>query len=217
MDERVYAIYRIPIKEVSGNAYIVIKGKEAAIVDTGLPGYADEILKAVDSLNTKIFHIILTHYHIDHTGSLKDLKENTGAKVYIHENDAPYLSGKENFPLPSTIPSEVVKIYSAYRYVEPDVILRDGDNVFGFKVIHVPGHTPGSIVLYDGKVLFAGDNMSNSEGKIEGSPAMFDWDRELAKQSVKKLLELDFEMLMPGHGDPVLEKASALARNSIKF
>ncbi len=217
MAERIYSIYRVPIREVNGNAYIVVKGKEAAVIDTGLPGYSEEILKGAYSLDAKISHIILTHYHIDHTGSLKDLKEKTGAKVYIHEKDAPYLSGKEKFPLPSTVPSEAIKLYSAYRYVEPDFILEDGDKIFGFKVIHVPGHTPGSIVLYDGKTLFAGDNMSNMEGKIEGSPAMFDWNRELAKNSIKKLLELDFEMLMPGHGDPVLEGASDLARRSIKL
>ncbi|MDP8023566.1 MAG: MBL fold metallo-hydrolase [Nitrososphaeria archaeon] len=217
MAERVYAIYRIPIKEVSGNAYLVVRGKEAAVVDTGLPGYSDQILKSADSLDAKVSHIILTHYHIDHTGSLKDLKEKTGAKVFIHEKDAPYLSGKEKFPLPSTVPQEVIKLYSTYRHVEPDAILKDDDRVFGFRVIHVPGHTPGSIVLYDGRALFAGDNMNSREGKIEGSPAMFDWDRELAKKSVKKLLDLDFEMLMPGHGEPVLEKASELARNSIRL
>ena len=217
MTERLYSIYRIPIKEVNGNSYIVSRRNEAIVIDTGVPGHAEEIAKAAEEIGVKIIGIIVTHYHADHTGSLKDLKDLTGAKVYAHELDAVYIAGKEKPPLPQTVPKEVLNAYNYLKKVEPDYLLKDGDRVFGFKVIHVPGHTPGSIALYDGKVLFAGDNLNNREGKIEGTPAIFDWNNNLAKESVKKLLELDFEMLFPGHGEPILEKASELARSAIKL
>ncbi|PMP94905.1 MAG: hypothetical protein C0167_03595 [Nitrososphaera sp.] len=70
MAERVYGIHRIPIEQVNGNSYIVVSGGDVVIVDTGIPGNAERILKEADSLGSaRISAIILTHYHLDHSGS----------------------------------------------------------------------------------------------------------------------------------------------------
>lgn len=216
MHEAVYSIFRVPIESVDGNSYLVLRGKEAAIVDTGVPGSAGQILEAIRNVGSpRVSAIILTHYHMDHTGSAAELKEATGAKVYVHEADAPFVSGRERPPFPSTVPRDVVERYSRMRHVEPDALLKDGDVVFGFRVVHVPGHTPGSIALYDGRSLFAGDNMNVREGSIQGSPAPYDWNNEMAKESLRKLLSLDFDVLLPGHGQPIVGEAAEAARRAL--
>ncbi|MGC9116793.1 MAG: MBL fold metallo-hydrolase, partial [Conexivisphaera sp.] len=215
--ELVYGIYRIPIEQVNGNSYIVVRGNEALIVDTGTPGNAGRILKEVESLGgARVSAIVLTHYHLDHSGSAADLRAATGARVYVHEADAPFVSGRERPPLPPTVPRETLSAYSSMKPVEPDSLLRDGDVVLGFRVIHAPGHTPGSIVLHDGRALFAGDNINVRDGSIQGSPAPYDWDGAKARESLGKLLELDFDLLLPGHGPPVLGDAAEKARRSLR-
>ena len=214
--DRLYCIYRIPIEQVNGNSYVVVVGGEAAIVDTGIPGSADKILREIDAIGAKVSAIILTHYHLDHTGSAAELRAATGAKIYVHEADAPFVSGRERPPLPPTVPKETLEAYSRMRPVEPDVLLRDGDRIFGFRVVHVPGHTPGSIVLHDGRALFAGDNVNVRDGSIQGSPAPYDWDNARARESLRRILELEFDVLLPGHGPPVVGDASKRAREALK-
>ena len=216
MAELVHGIYRLPIEQVNGNSYIVVSGGDVIVVDTGIPGNAERILKEASSLGgARISAIILTHYHIDHSGSAADLRAVTGAKVYVHGADAPFVSGKERPPFPPTVSKETLSAYSYMKPVEPDVLLRDGDIVFGFRVIHVPGHTPGSIALHDGRVLFAGDNINVRDGAIQGSPAPYDWDNAKAKESLGRLLELEFDALLPGHGPPVVGRASEKVRMSL--
>ena len=75
--------------------------------------------------------IIVTHAHYDHVGSLKDLKDATGANIAAHKDEVPYLKGEEIFR-------------SEIEPVDVEIKLNDGDEVHGLKVIHSPGHTPGS-------------------------------------------------------------------------
>jgi len=217
MPESAYGIYRIPIERVNGNSYLVARGDEVIVVDTGIPGNAERIIGEVGALGPgrRISAIILTHYHIDHSGSAADIRAATGAKVYVHEADAPFVSGEQRPPLPPTVPKETLDAYSWMKPVRPDAILRDGDVVFGFRVVHVPGHTPGSIALHDGRSLFAGDNLNVRDGSIGGSPAPYDWDNSRAKESLRRLLGLEFDVLLPGHGPPVIGDASAKARKAL--
>lgn len=218
--EVVPGLYRIPVIETHGNIYILVRGGEVTIVDTGIPGKDGLVLEQLRSLGLKprdVKAIVLTHFHIDHSGSAEALRATTGAKVYIHEDDAPYLQGLRPPPLPPEAPRETVEAYKWFRPVKPDVLLKDGDTVAGLKVIHVPGHTPGSIALYDGRLLFAGDNLNFVEGKIQGPPPQFSANYRQAVQAVRsRLLTLDFDVLLPGHGEPVVGRASDRARQDLK-
>jgi len=207
-----FAVYRVPIEQVGGNSYLVFRGSEVVVVDTGTPGNGKRIVDEATNLGGKIKAIILTHYHIDHAGSAAEIKQSTGANLYVHEADAPYVSGKERPPLPSTASSEASRAYAGYRPVQPDGTLKEGDSLFGFRILHVPGHTPGSVALYDGRFLFSGDNMNFRDGRIVGTPVVYDWDREQAATSVRRLASLSFDVLLPGHGVPVVGSASERAR-----
>ena len=101
--------------------------------------------------------IVLTHCDIDHVGSVAELKRLTGARVAIHEIDAPVLAGERRSQKGGLI---MLALYRSLRFrrVTPDLRLRDGDSISGLQVMDVPGHTGGSIALVraDG-VVFSGD------------------------------------------------------------
>jgi glyoxylase-like metal-dependent hydrolase (beta-lactamase superfamily II) len=77
-------------------------------------------------------------------------------------------------------------------------------------VVHTPGHTLGSISLYDPvrRVLFVGDAVRFVEGKIEGPPERFTADMQQAIKSIQKISQLDFDVMLSGHGEPLKPNAS---------
>ena len=192
----------------------------ALIIDTGIPGKQQLVLDSLRSIGLRpsdVVGIVLTHFHIDHSGSADALRQAIGAKIYVHEADAPYLEGLQPPPLPPEAPREARDAYKWFKPVRPDGLLKEGDVIEGLRVIHVPGHTPGSIALYDGRNLFAGDNLNFREGRVQGPPREFSTDYRQAVESVKaKLLPLEYDVLLPGHGDPVVGGASARAREDLK-
>lgn len=205
------------IYEFSGvsNCYMVFN-KEIFLVDTGMPGRSNEIINYLEK-NLKrnpedVKTIVITHHHFDHTGSLDKLKKITGAKVAVHSVDAEYLSGEKSqagsaFMVPLVM---LMKLIYKIQPVKADIILKDGDLIGDYEVIHTPGHTPGSICLYnpDNKVIFVGDNLNYSKGKIRGPSSRLLPKPEQFKESMKKLGDLDIEVILTGHGPPVITDAN---------
>jgi glyoxylase-like metal-dependent hydrolase (beta-lactamase superfamily II) len=174
------------------SAYILVRGGEATIVDTGTGGSAAAIEASLAGIGldwSAVGHLVLTHHHGDHVGSVTEVMELAP--------DAVGYAGEED------IPSIVVP--------RPLVAVGDGDEVFGLQVITVPGHTAGSIALLDpaGSLLVAGDALVTMGGTPALADAQFTADMELAMQSVVKLGSYTFETLLAGHGEPILTGASA--------
>ncbi|MGA2310032.1 MAG: MBL fold metallo-hydrolase [Candidatus Bathyarchaeia archaeon] len=201
---------------VNANVYLIIDGGELAVVDTGMPKNAEKILDYVQRISqqsSNISRILLTHCHVDHVGSAFELKRLTNAKVGVHEEDADFVSGKKTLPSPKGFTGVLFKAMSPFfkfKPVEPDTILQENDKVGRLTVIHTPGHTPGSVSLYDPerKVLFVGDTIRFANGKISGPQERFTLDMQQALQSVKKISRLDFDLMLSGHGDPLKPNAS---------
>jgi len=200
----------------NANVYIVVNDNNLTIIDTGMPGQLGKILDYIKHLGKKpsdVTKIILTHCHVDHIGNAFELKKLTNAKLYVHEKDAPYVSGKEKMPSPKGLAGAAFKVASPFfkvKYVEPDILLKENDVVDGFVVIHNPGHTPGSISLYsvDKKILFVGDELRYMDGKIQGPPEQFTPDMDLAIKMMEKLTKIDYDIMLSGHGEPLKPKAS---------
>ncbi|MFN8620778.1 MAG: MBL fold metallo-hydrolase [Chloroflexota bacterium] len=174
------------------SAYVLVRGGEAAIVDTGTAGSADAIGASLAGVGLgwdAVGHVVLTHHHADHVGSAADVMERAP--------DAAAYAGAEDIPS-ITVPRTITPV-------------GDGDEVFGLRVITVPGHTAGSIAVLDpvGSLLVAGDAMVTLGGPLAVSPAQFTDDMDEAKQSVIKLGTYTFETLLVGHGDPIQGGASA--------
>lgn len=179
------------------SAYVVVRGNEAAVVDTGTPGSTPRIGETLTTLGVTlddVRHVILTHSHPDHIGSLPDvLGQAPSATPYAGEADIPNI----------TSPIDVAAV-------------GDGDDVFGLEVIATPGHTPGSISLLDTGIglLIAGDALNgNDDGTaITGPNEQFSADMSTATASVDKLAALEFEIAAFGHGQPVTQDADDLVR-----
>ena len=139
--------------------------------------------------------ILLTHGHFDHTGAVADLKEQTGAKVYIHS--------KDECMLDDTI-KNVAYLCPGYSYkpFTADVLVSDGDIIrldeIEFSVMHTPGHTAGSVVYFADNCMFAGDTI------FEGSAGRTDFysgDYIAQRNSLARLAALREDYIIyPGHG-----------------
>ena len=174
------------------SAYILVRDGEAAIVDTGQAGSADEIEAALTGLGLgwgAVGHIVVTHLHGDHGGSAAAAMELApDAAGYAGEADIPGI----------TVP-------------RPLTAVADGDRVFDLRIITTPGHTAGHIAVLDeiGGILVAGDALGTVGGTLAGSNPQFTADKAAAEASVAKLGALRFETLLVGHGDPIVSGASA--------
>jgi glyoxylase-like metal-dependent hydrolase (beta-lactamase superfamily II) len=174
------------------SAYVLVRGGEAAIVDTGLSGSADEIEASLGKVGldwSAVGHLILTHHHNDHQGSAPE--------VLGRAPDASGYAGAEDIPR-ITVP-------------RPLTAVGDGDDVFRLKIVTTPGHTAGSICVLDpaGGFIVAGDALRTDSGKPVLPRPDVTADMEEAKRSVVKLGNLAFETLLVGHGDPLVGGAAA--------
>ncbi len=200
------------------NVYLVINNGELAVVDCGTQGNAQKITDYIEKVGYRpadVKTIILTHFHMDHMGSAKELKDLTNAKVAVHEEDARYVSGEEPMPSPKNIR---FRTSLSPQPVHVDVALEEGDRIAGLVVFHMPGHTPGSIMLLDEgrSVLFAGDTLRYDGKKISGAPEQFTMDMNKLRESIVKASALEFDIMLPGHGEALRPNASEMIKRSLE-
>jgi len=201
------------------NVYLLVDD-DLTLVDTGFSGRADLILKQIEELGyspSDVKRIIITHHHADHTGSLAALKRATQAEVIAHPADAPYMDGTLPQPGPARPQwlSELLARFSWLWATEPvvvDTLVNDGDELpilGGIKILHTPGHTPGSICLYlqSKDLLIAGDLLAHRFGlKLPSGSFTVDIAQEI--QSVKRVAGLEFDIICFGHGSPIMRNAN---------
>jgi hydroxyacylglutathione hydrolase len=200
----------------NANSYIVEEADGSlTLVDAGMQSNGKKILEYLTAKMMRkpsdVKTIVLTHCHVDHVRGAASLKAATGANVAVHEADADFVSGKARYPPPGGAIGFMFRLMSPlFRTapVEPDLRLKENDRVGRLTVVHTPGHTPGSISLYDkdDKVLFVGDAARFIKGRLQGPPSQFTWDMDQAKASIGRLSEFDFEVLLSGHGEPLKSK-----------
>ena len=191
----------IPEQSAYANSYICGR----ILIDAGVVPMAIRPYK--DNIDT----IVLTHCHFDHTARVKEIAFMCKAKVAIHKYDAGGLVDDSR--------SLSLNFGARSPGIIPDIELAEGDVIGELKVLHTPGHTPGSICLFSerDKILISGDTVFS-----DGCFGRYDFPGgsriELA-QSLNRLSFLDVEGLYPGHGEPVEEggrRHIAVAMNLIK-
>ncbi|NYT05437.1 MAG: MBL fold metallo-hydrolase [Methanomicrobiales archaeon] len=175
----------IPGEGYFANAYVL----GSVLVDAGVSPLA--VRPHRDAIET----IVLTHCHYDHIARVSEIAAMCSAEVWIHHRDAPGLSD---------VSSNLAMHFGARTPPRvPDGVLDEGDRIGTCTVLHTPGHTPGSICLWDAdsRTLISGDTVfaDGGFGRVDfPGGSIIDM-----RQSVERLAALPVEALCPGHGEPV--------------
>lgn len=183
------------------NMYLVMSGT-SVLIDTGTGLQSEECVELLsESIDPKdIDRIILTHRHIDHVGGAKALSEACDATLYASEDEAPSLRSGDQATTAARMFGKNLDKLDVESIGYGDAIEIGAEKL---RVIHTPGHTKGSICLYEEgtKSLLCGDTVFAYGGVGR-------WDfptgnlQELV-ESVKGLTEIPIENLYPGHGPAV--------------
>lgn len=188
------------------NVYLVTIEDGFLLVDSGMPGNARRILACVERLGRRpgdIRSIVLTHCDLDHAGSAAELKRLTGAQLAVHELDASVVAGSQGPQKGGLVMRAMYRLFR-FQPVVPDRLLHDGDTIGGLRVLHVPGHTAGSIALRrDDGVVFSGDALlSDRQGRMRPPDPRLAQDVAQAKVSAERIRALGISVLLAGHGAP---------------
>jgi glyoxylase-like metal-dependent hydrolase (beta-lactamase superfamily II) len=202
------------------NCYLVEEESELTLIDAALPYSMKGILKAAKEVGKPITKIILTHAHEDHVGALDLIKEELpDVPVYISVRENRLMNGdisldrhEHQTPIKGGVPRKMK--------TRANVLLKEGDLVGSLAVIETPGHTPGSISLFDTrtKSLIAGDAFQTRGGMaVAGDmkpwfpfPAFGTWSKKTALDSAKKLISYQPGVLAIGHGEMVDNPGGAM-------
>jgi glyoxylase-like metal-dependent hydrolase (beta-lactamase superfamily II) len=176
------------------SVYLVDGGEEMVLIDTGAGEGFELIVDNIRSVGLrpdKLKAVIATHSHIDHIGALFRFREEYGVEVIAHELDTEAIE--------SGVGSGAGYYGVRYRPCKVDVVLRGTEETVrcghhDLKVIHIPGHTPGSIAVYldaGSRVLFGQD--------VHGPYFLKGSNTDQAKISLRRLADLDADILCEGH------------------
>jgi len=208
-----------PIKLGVARCY-VIRAEGTILIDGGAPKKAKNFMKGIETLSIKpedIQLIVITHGHWDHIGSVKEIKEITGAKIALHRNEKDWLE-KSLKPLPPAVTlwghifAKIMAIFVPLIHVPAagvDVVLGDeelslADYGIPGRIIPTPGHSMGSVsVLLETGDAFVGDlAMNGFPLRIGPGLPIFAEDLQKVKKSWQLLLDKGAKTVYPAHGKP---------------
>ncbi len=167
------------------------QAKECLYIDPA--GGHDLLIREAESRDLAIKYIVNTHSHIDHVMGNKEMVQRTGAKIIIHEADAPGLADT---------PQYLLDMFGAVPSPPADILVSDGQTIqvgaVALKVIHTPGHTPGGMCLYIDGMVFTGDTLF--VGSIGRTDLPGSVHQDLEESIRSKLYALPGEtVVLPGH------------------
>ncbi len=212
------------VPDVLANPYVIVDADGLTLIDTGLPGSHNKILRYLTERGYSakdLKRIILTHADLDHVGGLAALKRLTGARVYASAIEADAITkGVPSRPVrPARLTRRVVMWVMRHFFkplpVQVDAFLVDGQTLpilGGLQVLSTPGHTPGHISLFSPStgVLFVGDSIVSRDSRLVGSIPANTWDPEQAAASVRKQSALGPRVVCSGHGPVVTDAAGKM-------
>lgn len=185
------------------NAYLV----EDVLIDAGTRWDARHFLRELAGVSLKL--VALTHVHPDHQGAARAVCERFRCPLACHEADRAAMEGRE----PMGPPTQPIRFSSNLLSGPPHSVgrvLREGDEVAGFRVVETPGHTMGHVIFFReaDRVAIAGDLLTNLSfvslrRGLHQPPGFFCVDAALNRRSIRRLVELEPATVLFGHGPPL--------------
>jgi glyoxylase-like metal-dependent hydrolase (beta-lactamase superfamily II) len=201
------------------------------LIDAGLP-FSDSRIRrwAEERFGGAPLAIILTHGHFDHVSAAAELADHWDVPIYAHPLEAPYLTGKKQYPPPDISVGGGMMTALSPLYPKGPIDLRNrlrllSDHGNGleltelpeWKILHTPGHTPGHISFSrpSDRLLLVGDAFCTTKpesffdaaiaqpAELHGPPSYFTSDWNQAVESIRRLAELSPRIIAPGHGKPL--------------
>lgn len=209
------------------NAYAITTPEgNWVLVDSGLKLSFSKLQNLDEHFGKAPLAIVLTHGHLDHAGSARELAQKWNVRIYAHHFEKPFLTGQSIYPPPDPtvggalaqmsrlMPWEMINLTGQLETFPADGLL---PFLPGWKLLETPGHSPGHTALWheDDRVLVAGDTLCTADFDSllgatthkpqqlarPGSPFTCDWNA--AKTSVGKLADLEPVVIAAGHGEPM--------------
>ncbi|MFC6766764.1 MBL fold metallo-hydrolase [Natrinema soli] len=192
------------------NAYLV-DDDVPTLVDAGTPWDEDTLREDLDEIGVEVSEIgrvLLTHYDLDHVGTLASLIPELDATVYAGAFDADILTNRRRPPLTNHKGAfqRLAGLLMTHPALDVETV-DDGETIGTFTAYHTPGHTPGHVAYVSAErgVGLLGDLVSESDGTLDASGWAMSYDTSDVRESIVRLSEEapPFDVACIGHGTPL--------------
>ena len=219
-------IYKLDLPVAGGRlmvgVFLVQEADGWVLVDAGAPGFAKTIMEqTLAQTGGKLPKmLLLTHGHGDHAAAAQRIREEWKIPVAAHRDEIPYLIGPRWYnQIPTRfLPYKLTQISSpALVGRNVQIPLDDGRRLGDLMLYLVPGHAPGMLALLHpaDRALICADVFMNRNNKLSDPFSFFTYDMGLNRESQARLATLDFDHLLPSHGEPILNTARQAVRDFV--
>lgn len=204
---------------IMGRVYCIVAEDGLTLLDAGIPpagGWIINQLKKAGHELTAVKRIIVTHAHPDHVGGIPLLKKETGAELLVPEGERAVFDGEMAPPLPPREDlrglKKLIRPSTMFTDMKADRTIQDGDVLpvwGGLHAVAAPGHAPGHMAYWqpERRILFCGDAIFRMP-RLRLPYSFLTVNMAENKRTIRKLIELDPEIVCFGHGKPLMKNAT---------
>ena len=207
------------------NVYLISTPQGPVLVDSAAPGMFGWLVKSLQQVGltpSQLAGVVVTHFHIDHVGTAMALQK-CGVPVYALAAEVPILTGQAPHSGYGGTAGKILLAAERLLFGNPSFSgvrsLEVGQQLFGtaWRVIAAPGHTPGSLALYNQETgdLLSGDTLVSDFGCPRANVSLFTPDCDRLVESALNLMALEPKYIHPGHGKPLPLSAYAKAKEQL--